>query len=48
MSARRYRGTEGQKLRQTEQMRRHLEQRRAAIDVRDGHINALRKKNRLQ
>jgi hypothetical protein len=31
MSARRYRGTEGQKLKQSEQMRRHLEQRQAAF-----------------
>lgn len=31
LSARRYRGKEGEKQRQTEQMRRHLEQRQAAM-----------------
>ena len=36
LSATRYRGTEGQKLKQSEQMRRHLEQRQAAIK----HLNS--------
>lgn len=31
LGARRYRGTEGEKLRQTDKMRRHLEQRKAAM-----------------
>ena len=46
LSARRYRGTEGQKLKQTEQMRRHLEHRRAAIKHYQGQMDQARKKQR--
>ncbi len=45
-NARRYRGVEGQKLKQTEQMRRHLEQRRAAMKHYQSHIDQARKKQR--
>lgn len=46
LSARRYRGPEGQKLKQTEQMRRHLEQRQAAMKHLQGQMDAMRKKRR--
>ena len=48
LSARRYRGTEGQKLKQSEQMRRHLEQRRAAIKHVQGQLDAAQKKRRMR
>lgn len=46
MSARRYRGKEGQKLKQSEQMRRHLEQRQAAMKHVQGQLEAVQKKQR--
>lgn len=46
MSARRYRGPEGQKLKQTEQMRRHLEQKQAALKHLQGQMDAVRKRRR--
>jgi hypothetical protein len=48
LNASRYRGTSGQKLRQTEQMRRHLDQRRAAMKHVQGQIDQARKKRRMQ
>jgi hypothetical protein len=47
LSAKRYRGTEGQKLKQTEQMRRHLDHKRAAIKHVQGQMDAARKKKRV-
>ncbi len=46
MSYRRYRGVEGQKLKQTEQMRRHLDQRQAAMKHYQGQIDEMRKRKR--
>lgn len=46
LSAKRYRGAEGEKLRQTEQMRRHLEQRQAAMKHLQGHIQEQQKRAR--
>jgi hypothetical protein len=46
MSAKRYRGTEGQKRKQTEQMRRHLDHKQAAIKHVQGQVDAMRKKKR--
>ncbi len=46
LSARRYRGPEGQKLKQTEQMRRHLEYRREAMKHYQAQIDQARKKQR--
>jgi hypothetical protein len=40
----RYGGTQGQKLKQAEQMKRHLEQRRKAMDYMQGQIAAQQKK----
>jgi hypothetical protein len=45
-SAKRYRGTDGQKRKQTEQMRRHLEHKQAAIKHVQGQIQAAQKKQR--
>jgi hypothetical protein len=47
ISARRYRGTGGKKLKQTEQMRRHLEHRQAAMKHVQGQVDAMRKKRRM-
>ena len=47
LNAKRYRGTEGQKLKQTEQMRRHLEHKRAAVrHMQDQMQNLQQKKKR--
>jgi hypothetical protein len=45
MNASRYKGTEGQKLKQSEQMKRHLEQRQKAMDYMQGEM---RKQQRRQ
>jgi hypothetical protein len=42
----RYRGVEGQKLKQTEQMRRHLDHRQQAIRHYQGQIDEMRKRRR--
>ena len=44
LNAKRYRGQEGQKLKQTEQMRRHLDQKRAALKHVQGQLEAARKR----
>jgi hypothetical protein len=44
LDARRYRGEEGEKLRQSEKMKRHLEQKRAAIK----HIQTTMQKQQRQ
>lgn len=41
----RYGGTTGQKLKQSEQMKRHLEQRRKAMEYMQGQITAQQKKS---
>jgi hypothetical protein len=46
MSYRRYRGVEGQKLKQTEQMRRHLDHRQQAMKHYQGQIDEMRKRRR--
>jgi hypothetical protein len=48
LSARRYRGEAGQKLKQTEQMRRHLEQKQAAVKHVQAQMQAIQKKKRPQ
>lgn len=48
LNSSRYRGTKGQKLKQTEQMRRHLDQRRAAMKHVQGQLDQARKKRRIQ
>lgn len=48
LSAKRYRGQEGQKLRQTEQMRRHLQQKQAAVRHAQEQMQAIQKKRRMQ
>jgi hypothetical protein len=48
LNAKRYRGPTGQKLKQTEQMRRHIEQRQAAYKHMQGQLDAVRKKRRMQ
>ena len=48
LSAKRYRGTSGQKLKQTEQMRRHLQHKQAAIKQVQGQMQAIQKKRRAQ
>ena len=40
----RYSGTSGQKLKQTEQMKRHLEQRRKAMEFMQGEMQRQQKK----
>ena len=40
----RYSGTQGQKLKQAEQMKRHLEQRRKAMEFMQGEIQRQQKK----
>lgn len=46
LSARRYKGTEGEKLRQTEKMRRHLEQKQQAIKHMQNHLQQQQRKKR--
>lgn len=46
LSARRYRGKEGQKKKQTEQMRRHLQHKQAAIKHVQGQMQEIQKKQR--
>jgi len=46
LNAKRYRGKEGQKLKQTEQMRRHLDHKKAAIKHVQGQVQAAQKKKR--
>lgn len=46
LSARRYRGKEGQKKKQTEQMRRHLQHKQAAIKHVQGQMQEVQKKQR--
>lgn len=48
LNARRYRGESGQKLKQTDQMRRHLEQRQAALKHFQGQIQQAQKRKRPQ
>lgn len=46
LDASRYRGTEGEKTKQTEQMRRHLEHRNAALKHVQGQLQQQQKKKR--
>ena len=46
LDASRYRGKEGEKTKQTEQMRRHLEHRRAAMKHVQGQIQQQQRKKR--
>lgn len=46
LDARRYRGEAGQKLKQTEQMRRHLDHRKAALKHMQDQMQAVQKKQR--
>jgi hypothetical protein len=46
LDASRYRGQEGEKTRQTEQMRRHLEHRKAAIKHVQGQMQQQQKRKR--
>jgi hypothetical protein len=46
LSAKRYRGKEGQKLKQTEQMRRHLQHKQAAVKHFQDQMQAVQKKKR--
>ena len=46
LNARRYRGEEGQKLKQTEQMRRHLDHKAAAMKHVQAQLDAVQKKKR--
>jgi hypothetical protein len=46
LNARRYRGEAGQKLKQTEQMRRHLDHRKAAIKHMQDQMQSVQKKQR--
>lgn len=48
LSAKRYRGKEGEKMRQTDQMRRHLDHRKAAIKHFQSHIQQEQKRRRPQ
>ncbi|HUE97398.1 MAG TPA: hypothetical protein VMN39_12115 [Longimicrobiaceae bacterium] len=48
MNASRYRGKEGQKRKQTEQMRRHLQHKQAAMKHVQGQMQELQKKRRTQ
>jgi hypothetical protein len=48
LNASRYRGEAGQKLKQTERMKRHLEHRKAAIKHVHGQLEQARKKKRAQ
>ena len=46
LSARRYRGKEGEKLRQTEKMRRHLDQKQQAIKHVQNHLQQQQRRKR--
>ena len=46
LNARRYRGEAGQKLKQTEQMRRHLDHRKAAVKHMHDQMQAAQKRQR--
>lgn len=46
-SAKRYRGQEGQKLKQTEQMRRHLRHKQAAVRHAQDQMQELQRKRRM-
>lgn len=48
LNAGRYRGEEGQKKKQTEQMRRHLDHKKQAIQHMQGQMQAMQKKRRMQ
>ena len=48
LNAKRYRGTEGEKLKQTDQMKRHLDQRKAAMKQYQTHIQQEQKRKRPQ
>ena len=48
LNARRYRGTEGQKLKQTEQMRRHLEHKQAAVKHYQSQMQNLQQQKKKQ
>lgn len=48
LNAKRYRGVEGEKLKQTDQMKRHLEQRKAAMKQYQTHIQQEQKRKRPQ
>lgn len=48
LNAKRYRGAEGEKLRQTDQMKRHLEQRKMAMKQFQTHIQQEQKRKRPQ
>jgi hypothetical protein len=45
LSSQRYKGTEGQKLKQSEQMKRHLEQRRKAVQFAQGEMQKMQKQS---
>jgi hypothetical protein len=44
MNRTRYKGTEGAKLKQSEQMKRHLEQRQKAADYMQGELRKMQKR----
>ncbi|MQA89595.1 MAG: hypothetical protein GEU90_05105 [Gemmatimonas sp.] len=46
LNAKRYRGKEGQKLKQTEQMKRHLEHKRAAVRHMQTEMQKIQKRKR--
>lgn len=48
LNAKRYRGPEGEKLKQTDQMKRHLQQRKAAMKQYQTHIQQEQKRKRPQ
>ena len=48
LNAKRYRGPEGEKLKQTDQMKRHLQQRKAAMKQYQTHIQQEHKRKRPQ
>ncbi len=48
LDRRRYKGTEGEKLRQTDQMKRHLDQRKAALRQYQTHIEKEQRRRRPQ
>lgn len=44
MNKTRYKGTDGQKLKQSEQMKRHLEMRQKALELQQGELRKLQKR----
>lgn len=46
LSAKRYRGVEGEKLKQTDRMKRHLEQKQAAIKHVQTHVQGQQRRKR--